>query len=250
MEKSEWFEEWFDTPFYHILYQNRDEEEAANFVAKLIRAVGLKKGAKVLDLACGKGRHSIQLNKAGFEVVGADLSVNSIAQAKTYEKDTLNFVVHDMREPLKDEKFDAIFNLFTSFGYFGDKKDNLKVLSACYEMLNENGLLVIDFMNSLKVAKTLVKKEKKIIEDIHFDISRSADTDYIYKSITFGHVGKQHCYTERVQALQQKDFENLLKKTKFTVKGFYGDYDLTTFDPEKSNRLIIVATKNGYDHLD
>src|SRR5690606_34846729 len=99
------------------LYQNRDEEEAAIFIEKLIAVTELKKGAKILDLACGKGRHSIQLNKLGFNVIGIDLSVNSIARAKKYENETLRFAVQDMREAIAGEKFDAIFNLFTSFGY-------------------------------------------------------------------------------------------------------------------------------------
>ncbi len=243
MEKSEWFEEWFDTPFYHILYQNRDEEEAAIFIEKLIAVTELKKGAKILDLACGKGRHSIQLNKLGFNVIGIDLSVNSIARAKKYENETLRFAVQDMREAIAGEKFDAIFNLFTSFGYFDEKKDNLKVLNACNQMLPRRGVLVIDFMNVVRSIAELEVVETKIIEGIQFDITRKFDGQHIWKAISFGHNGRSHTYTEKVLAITKEDFEILLKDANFTIKEQFGSYDLSPFDAEKSDRLIIVAVK-------
>ncbi len=243
MEKSEWFEEWFDTPFYHILYQNRDEEEAAVFIEKLIAVTELKKGAKILDLACGKGRHSIQLNKLGFNVIGIDLSVNSIARAKKYENETLRFAVQDMREAITGEKFDAIFNLFTSFGYFDDKKDNLKVLNACNQMLPKKGVLVIDFMNVVRSIAELEAVETKIIEGIQFDITRKFDGKHIWKAISFGHNGRSHTYTEKVLAITKEDFDILLKDANFTIKEQFGSYDLSPFDAEKSDRLIIVAVK-------
>jgi len=243
MEKSEWFEEWFNTPFYHILYQNRNEEEAAVFIGKLMDVLDIEKPAKVLDLACGKGRHAITLNKLGYNVTGSDLSVNSIAQAKKFENDTLRFIVQDMRKPLKNEKFDAILNLFTSFGYFDDKADNLKVLNACGEMLNKKGVLVIDFMNAIKAAANLAEKETKIIDSIQFEITRQFDGRHIFKTISFGHMGQFHSFTERVQALTLDDFEELLKVGGFTLKKKYGDYELSAFDEKTSDRLILIAAK-------
>lgn len=246
MEKSEWFEEWFDTPFYHILYQDRNVEEATSFVQKLIQKLNLPKGIRVLDLACGKGRHSITLNKMGFDVVGADLSVNSIAQAKVHENDRLNFIVHDMREVIPNEQFGAILNLFTSFGYFDEMNDNLKVLKSCHEMLANKGILVIDFMNADNVISSLVETETKEVEGITFAISRKYDGTHICKSISFGHLGRTHTFTERVQALRKADFEKMLKESDFVLKACYGDYELTTFDAQKSERLIIVAEKQKH----
>jgi 2-polyprenyl-3-methyl-5-hydroxy-6-metoxy-1,4-benzoquinol methylase len=244
MEKSEWFEEWFDTPFYHILYQDRDLEEATVFVTHLVEQLKIKKGAKILDLACGKGRHSKTLNNLGFDVTGSDLSVNSIAQAKIYENDSLRFVVQDMREPIPNEKFNVILNLFTSFGYFDQTEDNLVVLNACHKMLEKKGLLVIDFMNSDKVIHSLVPFETKTVEGITFSITREFDKTHICKSISFGHIGRVHAYTERVQALRKDDFEDLLKKSNFTIKKCYGGYELNPFHKENSDRLIIIAEAN------
>lgn len=141
-----WFSSWFDTPYYHILYKDRDDEEAGRFVQNLIRFLELKKGASILDLACGKGRHAMYLNELGYQVTGADLSKNSILCAKRFQNETLRFERHDMREPF-GEKFDAVFNLFTSFGYFDNKEDNLRTVNAIKENLKPNGFAVIDFMN-------------------------------------------------------------------------------------------------------
>lgn len=243
MEKSEWFEEWFNTPFYHILYQNRNEEEASAFIGRLMDAIHIERHTKILDLACGKGRHAVTLNKLGYNVTGSDLSVNSISQAKKFENDTLRFVVQDMREPLKNEKFDTILNLFTSFGYFDDKSDNLSVLKSCNTMLNKKGILVIDFMNTVKTAANLVEQETKIIEGIQFEITRKFDGQHIFKTISFGHLGQFHSFTERVQALTLKDFEELLKEADFSLKKIHGDYELSTFDEKTSDRLILIAAK-------
>src|SRR5690554_3145970 len=141
-----WFVEWFDTDYYHILYKDRDYKEAALFIDNITSYLNLPDNAKVLDLCCGKGRHSSYLNTLGFDVLGVDLSENSIAEAKKNENDSLHFKTHDMREPV-GQKFDAVFNLFTSFGYFENGQDNLSTLKAIQESLLDDGFAVIDFMN-------------------------------------------------------------------------------------------------------
>ena len=113
---TEWFESWFDSPYYHVLYKNRDFSEAELFIDKLIQLIEPTKASRVLDLACGKGRHSIYLNKKGFDVTGIDLSEKSIACAKTAENETLHFYMHDMRKLFRTNYFDVVLNLFTSFG--------------------------------------------------------------------------------------------------------------------------------------
>ena len=166
-----WFVKWFDTQYYHILYKDRDYQEAGMFIDNITSYLNLPENAKVLDLACGKGRHSVYLNKLGFEVTGADLSENSISEAKKQENETLHFEVHDMRIPF-EQKFDAIFNLFTSFGYFDNDQDNITTLKAIKESLSEFGFAVLDFMNVEKVIPNLVASEVKSIEGIDFHIKR------------------------------------------------------------------------------
>ena len=92
-------------------------------------------------MPCGKGRHSVFLNSLGFKVIGADLSENSIQHAKNFENENLKFIVQDMREPLH-KKYDAVFNLFTSFGYFKEDKDDILVLQNIKNCLKEDGFFV------------------------------------------------------------------------------------------------------------
>lgn len=240
--KKEWFSEWFNTPYYHILYKDRDDTEAQLFIDNLITRLEPKRDSKILDLACGKGRHAIYLNKKGYNVFGCDLSSESIKEANNSKTDTLHFFEHDMREPL-DQKFDYIFNLFTSFGYFESQADNLKVLNEVEKALNDNGTLVIDFLNAYKTIAKLVPKESKTINGITFDITREVNNGIIVKSISFNDNSESYHFQERVQALTLDDFKALFSKTKLKIDFIYGDYNLQPFDPEHSNRLIILAKK-------
>lgn len=245
MSKKDWFIDWFDTPYYHILYQNRNELEAKNFVLNLMDRLKLVPDSKILDLACGKGRHSKTLNELGYNVLGVDLSENSITQAKEWSSDSLSFQVHDMREAIEDRQFDAIFNLFTSFGYFDTHKENQRMCSSIADMLRPNGKLVIDFMNAHKVIESLVEEEEKEINGIIFNIKRVYDDMHIHKHIKFKDKGKVFNYTERVQGLKFDDFQSLLSPF-FIIENVYGSLDLQPFVLEKSDRLIIIATrKNG-----
>ena len=243
MISENWFETWFDTPYYHQLYRNRDEDEAREFIRNLLNFIKLKEGSKVLDLACGKGRHALQLCEAGFIVTGSDLSQNSIHRASELAKENLRFVVQDMRETMKNERYDAVLNLFTSFGYFDDTSENQKVIASVYEMLENKGLFIIDFMNVSKVLANLVKQEEKIVDGITFHIERKADTKHIYKFIRFHDNGQDHEYMERVQALTKEDFKALLKNKSFEILHTFGNYKLELFDESTSDRLILIAQK-------
>lgn len=240
---TDWFETWFDTTYYHTLYKHRDDEEAEKFISNLLNYLNLPNGSKCLDLACGKGRHSLFLNKNNLNVTGLDLSVNSIESAKSMENDTLKFDVHDMREVYQDEKFDAIFNLFTSFGYFDSDEDNLKVLYSIHKMLKDNAVLIIDFMNAKKTTANLVESETKEIDGITFKLKRSFDGQHIHKNIQFNDDNRNFNFNEKVQALTKEDFEKLLEKSGFRIEKIFGDFSLNPFDQLNSNRLIIIAKK-------
>ncbi|MCO4813386.1 MAG: class I SAM-dependent methyltransferase [Flavobacteriales bacterium] len=240
---KDWFASWFDSPYYHLLYKNRDEEEAEKFILTLVKHLELETNTKVLDLACGKGRHAKTLHKAGLDVLGVDLSPNSIASASEHTTEGLKFAVHDMRETITDQKFKTVFNLFTSFGYFDDNSENLRMLESIHNMLEENGLLVIDFMNANKVIENIVEEEVKIVEQVHFNISRNYDGNHIFKTISFCAEGRNQKHTERVQAIKFNDFESLLSLSKFEILRTFGDFDLNDFSEETSDRLIIIAQK-------
>ena len=234
-----WFASWFDTPYYHILYKERNYREAQVFMDNLTHYLNLPEKATVLDLACGKGRHSIYLNQLGYEVTGADLSENSIAEAQKNSNESLHFQVHDMREPF-DDKFDAIFNLFTSFGYFENDEDNLTTLKAMKESLTEYGFAVIDFMNVHQVLANLVPEEIKTVDDIDFHIKRYEKEGHIYKEIDFEDQGNKFHFVEKVKALTLKDFEVLMEEAGIYLLDIFGDYKLKKFHKAESERLIMI----------
>lgn len=234
-----WYASWFDTPYYHILYKDRDYAEAQHFMDNLTHYLNLPEEAKILDLACGKGRHSIYLNQLGYEVTGADLSENSIKEASRSANEKLHFVEHDMRMPF-EEKFDAIFNLFTSFGYFEDDADNLTTLKAIRDSLSEYGFAVIDFMNVDFVLENLIPEETKTVEGIEFHIKRYEKDNHIYKEISFTDQGKDFYFTEKVQALRLADFEKMMEEASIYLLDVFGDYKLRKFYKAQSERLILI----------
>ncbi|MEZ0004885.1 SAM-dependent methyltransferase [Flavobacterium sp. 28YEA47A] len=238
-EKNTWFASWFDTPYYHILYKDRDYEEAQVFMDNITNYLNLPEDAKILDLACGKGRHSIYLNQLGYDVTGADLSENSIAEASKFSNNKLHFTVHDMRIPF-DEKFDAIFNLFTSFGYFENDEDNRTTLQAIKESLSEYGFAVIDFMNVHHVINNLVPEETKTVEGIEFKIKRYVKDNHIFKEIDFEVKGEKFHFVEKVQALTLQDFEEMMEEAGIFLLDTFGDYKLKKFYKNDSERLIMV----------
>jgi cyclopropane fatty-acyl-phospholipid synthase-like methyltransferase len=244
MKQQPWFESWFDSPYYHLLYKNRDKQEAEHFISNLLDFLKLPPGCQVLDLACGKGRHSVLLSNHCLEVTGVDLSANSIASAKQLEHSKLHFEVRDMRQAFTQNKFSCIFNLFTSFGYFDNLIDNQNVVKAMHTMLAASGMLVIDFMNAERVLTTLVHEETKTVDSIHFQLLRSFTGTHIVKDIRFHAEGHDYHFIERVQALRLEDFKILLEAHGFKIIRTFGDFDLNTFDSKTSDRLILIARKS------
>lgn len=244
MEKKEWFDEWFDTNYYHILYKNRNYTEAGIFLDNVIKHLSIESNSKILDLACGKGRHSIYLNKKGFDVTGVDLSEQSIVSAKSNENEKLNFHIHDMRNVFKSNSFDYIFNLFTSFGYFDTIEENLSVIASTMQSLKPGGKLLIDFLNPYVVINNLVSEEKKEIDNIHFNITRVFTEDnYIVKNININDHGRHFDYMEKVKAIRRTDFLNYFERNNISIVDIFGDYQLSPYIKEESDRLIFIVKK-------
>ncbi|MET2984616.1 class I SAM-dependent methyltransferase [Aureibaculum conchae] len=238
-KEQEWFKDWFDTKYYHILYQDRNDDEAQVFMKYLTSFLQLKKHSKILDLPCGRGRHSVFLNQLGYDVIGADLSGNSIAFAKQFENESLHFEVHDMRDPF-ETKFDAIFNLFTSFGYFDDDQTNVQVLQNLKNGLNKGGVLVIDFMNVNHVKNFIVTKETISRNNIDFNIKRKVENNTIIKEIRFFADSREHYYTENIKFLPLDTLKSYFNAVGLKLKYTFGSYLLEDFDIESSSRLILI----------
>lgn len=232
---------WFNSDYYHILYKNRDKKEAEFFINKLIKKLKIKKKSKILDLACGVGRHSFYLNKKGMNVIGIDNSENNIKKAKKFENKFLKFKKKEMTEDYGQE-FDFIFNLFTSFGYINEKH-NLNTFKSINNSLVNNGILVIDYLNVFKLKEELVEKETKKIGNIIFNIKRSFKDNFIVKKIKIKDNNEVFYFEERVMELTKNDFQDYLKKFNFEILDVYGNYNLEKYH-KNSERLIMIIKKS------
>lgn len=239
---STWFATWFDSSYYHLLYQHRNDAEAQFFMDNLVEHLQVPSQAKILDLACGKGRHSIYLANKGFDVVGVDLSPESIEYARQFEHERLHFDTHDMRQPIQKGPFDYIFNLFTSFGYFSTEEEHIQTLLAMKQGLkSEDSLLVIDFFNAPKVIQELVLAEQKTISDLTFHLNRRVENGYILKDIRFEDKGEQFHFQESVRAFTLADFQKMFEQVGLELVQTFGDFKLSPYNSALSNRLILIA---------
>ncbi|MBK9320880.1 MAG: class I SAM-dependent methyltransferase [Bacteroidetes bacterium] len=241
--ESPWFETWFDSPYYHLLYRERDKDEAKTFLDLLLNRVHLPAESKVMDLACGKGRHSLYLNRQGFNVTGVDLSGENITYCKQFESEKLHFYQHDMRRIFRVNYFDAVFNLFTSFGYFDRDHENEKAIQAAAASLVQGGYFIIDFLNLHLALRELKPFEKKIIDDTTFEITKKIEDGKIIKHIDIENKGIRTSFREEVRILYAEDFYRFFAHSGLKLLETYGDYHLEGFHPESSQRLIFVTRK-------
>jgi len=236
-----WFKHWFGTRYYSLLYGHRDQDDAAAWVATILEQWALPKGAKVHDLACGRGRHARFFVDAGCEVTGTDISQASIEEArKTAPKAT--FAVHDMRDPFGSDKFHGACCLFTSLGYFQDLADDRKVFRAVADSLVPGGRFVVDFMNTELVLRDLVPEESVVVEGVTFRITRSLQNGVIVKRILVQDGEAEHRFEERVQALTPVQLQDLAMEAGFTVDAITDGPDPTPFDPQHSQRFVLWMT--------
>ncbi|MBI5856750.1 MAG: class I SAM-dependent methyltransferase [Sphingobacteriales bacterium] len=255
MAEKEWYKDWFNSPFYHKLYFERDEKEAETFIKRLIEHLHPHPGSRMLDVACGRGRHSRILASMGFQVTGIDLSPDSIAFAKQYvrkdsfrEADNLEFYVHDMRSLFHANYFDCAFNFFTSFGYFKTRREHDDAIRSISKSLKPGGFLVIDYLNVHYAEKNIVHNEIKQIGETIYDIQRWDDETHFYKKITVTDPSLKETLTciEKVAKFSFGDFTEMLAYQGMQVQEVFGDYQLNKYDIKNTPRLIVVAEKPGH----
>jgi len=240
-----WFEEWFDSPLYEKLYSNRDEKDAASLADLIEEVIPVSAYRNVLDLGCGRGRHSITLAQRGYQVTGIDLSNKAIEKAKRIagqkNLNNVKFFVRDMRDPLP-KQFDAIVNLFTTFGYFLEDEENRRVLRNTGKMLNQGGILFLDYLNPHYVEKNLVPSESGMYENLTYNVTRQIKDGMVFKTIQFSDdsLDKPVKYRERVKLYDLEWFRDVLTKSGYDIIETYGNYEGSPFLVE-SPRMIIVA---------
>ncbi|MEO6229378.1 MAG: class I SAM-dependent methyltransferase [Ferruginibacter sp.] len=245
MSKQSWFKDWFNSPYYHQLYFNRDEVEAAAFIDKLIVHLKPKPGSRLLDVACGKGRHSRHLAQKGFDVTGIDLSEDSIEEALKFESETLHFYRHDMRLPFWINYFDYAFNFFTSFGYFKTEREHDNSIRTIAQSLKSGGCFVLDYLNVHYAEDHLVHQFEQEIADINYFITKWFDETHFYKKIVVEDdaLSEPLVYTEKVAKFSLGDFTDMLAYQDLQIQEVFGDYNFANYDVRKSPRLILIAKK-------
>jgi len=240
-----WFEEWFDSPLYEKLYSNRDEKDAASLADLIEEVIPVSAYRNVLDLGCGRGRHSITLAQRGYQVTGIDLSNKAIEKAKRIagqkNLNNVKFFVRDMRDPLP-KQFDAIVNLFTTFGYFLEDEENRRVLRNTGKMLNQGGILFLDYLNPHYVEKNLVPSESGMYENLTYNVTRQIKDGMVFKTIQFSDdsLDEPVKYRERVKLYDLEWFRDVLTDSGYDIIETYGNYEGSPFLVE-SPRMIIVA---------
>lgn len=242
MQKN-WFESWFDSPYYHLLYNHRDYSEAEYFITQLFAFLSPQKNSKILDLACGKGRHALQIHQLGNDVLGVDLSPKSIKAANKMKEEGLSFETGDMRELHYTSHFDIVVNLFTSFGYFQQEGDNVKVINSIAKALKPKGTLVLDYLNVVKVEKELPIEHKVKRGNITFKVKKAIKDSFIVKDISFEENSETYVFQEHVKRFTVKHFQEIFSSCNLEIQHVFGDYDLNVFDEKTSDRLILIAKK-------
>ncbi len=242
----EWFKLWFNSPYYHILYNERNGVEARQFLSNLQVELRIKPNSRILDIACGEGRFSRLLALEGHRVHGIDIAEENIEKAKRLRQENQCFIRHDMRQPFPFDPgvFDYAFNFFTSFGYFETWEEHEKTLDNVSLVLKKGGEFLIDFMNVEKLSSTIQASETKEIDGITFKLSRSLSDDEVKKKIrVFPQTQPPLEFEEQVKAFTLSDFEKLFSSVSLEIVQVYGDYQLRPFDPKTSDRLIIRSKK-------
>lgn len=240
-----WFREWFNSPYYHLLYFNRDTDEAAEFIKRLLDYLKPPTDASMLDVACGRGRHSIRLASHGYDVTGIDLAPESIRLAKQFEHEKLHFYQHDMRQLFWINYFDYAFNFFTSFGYFQTQRENDAVIRTIARSLKPGGTLVIDYLNVHYSEDNTVHKTAVEVDGVNFHITRWYDEQFFYKKIEVEDekLSEPLEYTEKVSKFSLGDFNDMFSYNGLQMVEVFGNYHLEPYHIKNSPRLIMVAKK-------
>lgn len=236
-----WYKEWFGQDYLE-LYAHRDEEEAERHVAFVVDRLAWPTPRRVLDLACGAGRHQAALSRRGFDVVGVDLSLTLLAAAPR----PANLVAGDMRcLPFADQSFDWLLNFFTSFGYFESERENFRVLEEISRLLTPGGHFLIDFLNRERVLAELKTRETQWVAGREVLIERSYDeaTRRINKRMRLvGPDGRNTSFLESVRAYDRDEVTIGARWAGLEVDRLFGNFDGDPYHRD-SPRLIVVGHK-------
>lgn len=243
---TEWFRQWFNSPYYPIVYQHRDHTDAMLLLRLFLRYTQLPPGSRILDVGCGTGRHAILLAKQGYCVTGIDLSefLLSIAKSAAGNSLPIHFLHHDMRTPLPDPPYDAVLNVFTSFGYFSSPEEDQSVLQNIADALEPGKFFFFDYLNAAYVTRTLrpvdfLKKGNLLIQQKRWIRDGKVWKEIIVSSPT----GKSVQFFEQVRLYTLEQIKANFQDVGFKICYTFGDYQGNQYDRTNSPRIILLAQK-------
>jgi cyclopropane fatty-acyl-phospholipid synthase-like methyltransferase len=244
--KSEWFKDWFNTQEYLNVYQHRNEQDAEEHIKLILDNVEIPSRSKILDMACGAGRHAVILARKDFEVTAVDLSENLLLIARQSARDenlNINFIRSDIREFKTNEKFNLIINLFTSFGYFDSDEENFSVLQKAYDLLTDDGFFVLDFFNSYFLQQNLIESSEEILDKVKIHQFRKIKENRVTKKIVITKDGNLSQFEESVRMFTKEELTKAIKNIGFDIYKTFGDFLGNEFDQFTSPRLIMICKK-------
>ena len=239
--KSEpaWFEKWFGED-YLALYPHRDGREAEQVVSFLQSVLAGKTIERVLDLACGAGRHSRALGRHWW-TTGFDLSETLLRVARGESEDA-PYVRGDMRVlPFRRGSFSLVVNLFTSFGYFSSDADHRRVLSEIASVLPEGGIFVLDYLNAEQVVANLKPCDERMANGLVVEQKRAITADGKFVEKTINIRGKNKSFVERVRLFSRSELEGLLADSGFAVQNVFGDYRGSQWTSHSERTMLLSA---------
>ncbi len=248
--EREWFAEWFDHPLYLKVYSHRDEAEAKTCVGTILENTGLAAllpaDIRVMDIACGAGRHALEFARQGFDTTANDLSPYLIGCAgKQAGEEGLPLVCtrQDMRSLAVGNTYDLVVQLFSSFGYFDTRDEDLQVLRNVRRSLKRGGWYVLDLINPTYLKNNLLPSSSKTVEGLEISETRRIEGGRVFKRITIDDSGKSLTFEESVRLYDRETIDGMLEAAGFEVRRVLGDYGGAVFDPARSPRMLVFCRK-------
>ncbi len=247
---KEWFTEWFNHPLYLRVYSHRDEAEARTCLETIIHKTGLENltpsDIRVMDIACGAGRHALEFARLGFTTTANDLSpflLECTRSQAARENISIECTRQDMRHISVENTYDLVVQLFSSFGYFKTKKEDLQVLRNVHRALKKDGRYILDLINPVYLKKNLNPSSSRTIDDLIVSEQRRIEADRVIKQITIRSPDDSVTFEESVRLYRIEIIGDLLASAGFEIKEIFGDYEGSAFDEQTSPRLLLFARK-------